>query len=304
MAGYITRRLLRGVLTMLGVAVVVFGLLLLSGDPALIMSSPDATPDQVAQLRATLGLDRPIITQLGLYLGHVLRGDLGQSLRFNRPVAGLILERLPDTIELTLAAIVIAIAVAVPAGIVASVRRGALLDRLVMAGALAGQAIPVFWLGLILIRVFAIDLAILPVYGQGGPAHLVLPACTLATIVMGRLARLVRATMLDVLGQDYIRTARAKGLREWRVLVVHGLRNAAMPIITLLGLQLAQLLGGAVVTERVFAWPGVGSLVVEAVFNRDFPVVQGVTLVIAGIFVAANLLVDMSYALLDPRVRQ
>jgi len=304
MAGYITRRLLRGVLTMLGVAVFVFGLLLLSGDPALIMSSPDATPDQVAQLRATLGLDRPIITQLGLYLGHVLRGDLGQSLRFNRPVAGLILQRLPDTIELTLAGIVIAIVIAVPAGIVASVRRGALLDRLVMAGALAGQAIPVFWLGLILIRVFAIDLAILPVYGQGGPAHLVLPACTLATIVMGRLARLVRATMLDVLEQDYMRTARAEGLREWRVLVVHGLRNAAMPIVTLLGLQLAQLLGGAVVTERVFAWPGVGSLVVEAVFNRDFPVVQGVTLVIAGIFVAVNLLVDMSYALLDPRVRQ
>jgi peptide/nickel transport system permease protein len=303
MAGFVARRLLHGLVTMLGVAVLVFGLVHLSGDPALVMSSPDATPEQIEQVRRTLGLDQPLTTQLGLYLSRLVRGDLGVSLRFNRPVAALILERLPNTLELTLAAMLLAVAVAVPAGILAAVRRGRLADRVLMAAALAGQAIPIFWLGLLLVRVFAVDLAILPVYGQGGPEHLVLPSVTLATIVMGRLARLVRSSMLEVLGQDYVRTARAKGLPEWRVLIFHALRTAAIPIITLLGLQLAQLLGGAVVTETIFAWPGVGSLVVEAVFNRDFPTVQGITLVVSAIFILINLAVDLSYALLDPRVR-
>jgi peptide/nickel transport system permease protein len=197
----------------------------------------------------------------------------------------------------------LAVAVAIPAGIVAAVHRGGWIDRLLMAGALAGQAVPIFWLGLILVRVFAVDLKILPVYGQGGLDHLVLPAITLATIILGRLARLVRSSLLEVLNQDHVRTARAKGLREPRVLLRHGLRNAAMPLITVLGLQMAQLLGGAVVTETIFAWPGVGSLVVEAVFNRDFPTVQGITLVVSIIFVLVNLLVDMGYAALDPRVR-
>ena len=303
MAAYLARRLLQGALTMLGVAVLVFGLLHLSGDPALVMSSPDATPEQIDQLRHDLGLDRPLPVQLGLYLGRLAQGDLGQSLRFNRSVAGLILERLPNTLELTLAAMLVAVAVALPSGIAAAIHRGERLDRLLMAGALAGQAIPIFWLGLVLVRVFAVDLKLLPVYGQGGFEHLVLPSLTLATIVVGRLARLTRSCMLDVLGRDYIRTARAKGLTERRVLVAHALRTAAIPIVTLLGLQLAQLLGGAVVTETIFAWPGVGSLVVEAVFNRDFPTVQGITLVVSAIFVLVNLAVDLSYAVLDPRVR-
>jgi peptide/nickel transport system permease protein len=224
-------------------------------------------------------------------------------LRFNLPVAPLILERLPNTLELALAAIAIAITVAIPAGVIAAVWRGTWIDRILMAAALAGQAIPVFWLGLMLVRIFAVQLALLPVYGQGGPQYLVLPAVTLSTIVIGRLVRLVRSAMLEVLNQDYVRTARAKGLTEWRVLMVHALRNAAMPIITVLGLQLAQLLGGAVVTEMIFAWPGVGSLVIEAVFTRDFPIVQGVTLVVSVIFVSVNLLVDLAYAVLDPRIR-
>ena len=300
---YLIRRLLQALLTMLGVAVVVFGLLHLSGDPAVMMSAPDATPDQVVSLRRSLGLDQPLLVQLGVYLWHLATFDLGMSLRFNRAVTGLIADRLPNTLELTLAAMLIAIAVALPAGIIAAVHRGRMLDRLLMAGALAGQAVPIFWLGLILVRVFAVDLHILPVYGQGGLSHLVLPAVTLATIIMGRLARLTRSSMLEVLGRDHVRTARAKGLTELRVLLRHGLRNAAMPLVTLLGLQLAQLLGGAVVTETIFAWPGVGGLVVEAVFNRDFPIVQGVTLVVSAIFVLANLAVDLSYLVLDPRVR-
>jgi len=303
MKSFLVRRLFQGVVTIAGVAVFVFALLQLSGDPALVMSSPDATPEQVEQLRHGLGLDRPIIVQLGLYLGHLLVGDLGASLRFNRPVAALILERLPSTLELTAAGMLVAIAVAFPAGILAAVKRGALFDKLVMAGALAGQAIPIFWLGLILVRVFAVQFELLPVYGQGGFSHLVLPSVTLATVIIGRLARLVRSSMLEVLNRDFVRTARAKGLVEWRVLVVHALRNAAMPIVTLLGLQLAQLLGGAVVTETIFAWPGIGSIVVEAVFNRDFPIVQGVTLVVSTIFVLVNLLVDLSYVVLDPRIR-
>lgn len=303
MIAFLARRLLQGVVTVCGVAVLVFGLLHLSGDPALVMSSPDATPAQIRQLRESMGLDRPIPVQFGLYALRLAEGDLGTSMRFNRPVAGLLADRLPNTVELTLAAMLLGVGVAVPAGIAAAVNRGGRLDRLVMAGALAGQAVPIFWLGLVLVRVFAVDLKLLPVYGQGGLSHLVLPAVTLATIVIGRLARLVRSCMLDVLGRDHIRTARAKGLAELRVLVVHGLRNAAMPIITLIGLQFGQLLGGAVVTETIFAWPGIGSLVVEAVFNRDFPTVQGITLVVSAIFVAVNLLVDALYVALDPRLR-
>jgi peptide/nickel transport system permease protein len=303
MTGFLARRLLQVILTVVGVAVVVFGLLHLSGDPARIMSSPDATPEQIEQLRHSFGLDQPLHVQLGYFFLRLLHGDLGTSLRFNLPVAPLILARLPNTLELAVTAVAIAVVVAIPAGICAAVWRGTAIDRMLMAAALAGQAIPIFWLGLMLVRVFAVQLEILPVYGQGGIAHLVLPAVTLSTIVIGRLVRLVRSTMLEVLNQDYVRTARAKGLAEWRVLVVHALRNAAMPIVTLLGLQLAQLLGGAVVTEMIFAWPGVGSLVIEAVFNRDFPVVQGVTLIVSIIFVTVNLLVDVAYAVLDPRIR-
>jgi len=250
-----------------------------------------------------MGLDQPLYLQLAIYLKSIFLGDLHQSLRFNRPVVDLIAERLPNTIELTVAAMVLAVVVAIPAGVIAAIRRNSLFDRIMVAGAMAGQAIPIFWLGLVLILIFGVKLKILPVYGQGGLDHLILPAITLATIVIGRLTRMVRSSMLEVLNQDFVRTARAKGLSETRVLVLHGLRNASMPIITLLGLQLAQLLGGAVVTESVFAWPGVGSLVVEAVFNRDFPVVQGVTLVVSTIFVVVNMLVDISYVALDPRVR-
>ena len=287
----------------LGVSVAVFALVHLSGDPVLLMVSPDAPPEVVTTTRHVLGFDRPLYEQFGRYLGNALQGNLGVSLRMNRPVTTLILERLPATLQLTVAALVIAVVVAIPAGIVSAVKRGTLIDRLAMAGAVAGQAVPIFWLSLLLIAFFGVRLRWLPVYGSGSLAHFVLPAVSLSTIIMGRLARLVRSSMLEVLGQDYVRTARAKGVGESRVLAVHALKNAAIPIVTLLGLQFAQLLGGAVVTETIFAWPGIGRLVVEAIFNRDFPVVQGVVLVVSLIFVAVNLLVDLSYAVLDPRIR-
>jgi ABC-type dipeptide/oligopeptide/nickel transport system permease component len=285
------------------VSVVVFALVHLSGDPVLLMVSPDAPPEVVTNTRHALGFDRPLYEQFARYLGHAAHGDLGLSLRMNRPVTTLIVERLPATLELTLAALLIAVVVAVPAGIVSAVKRGTVVDRLAMAGAVAGQAVPIFWLALLLIAFFGVRLRWLPVYGSGSLAHFVLPAVSLSTIIMGRLARLVRSSMLEVLGQDYVRTARAKGLGESRVLVVHALKNASIPIVTLVGLQFAQLLGGAVVTETIFAWPGIGRLVVEAIFNRDFPVVQGVVLVVSLIFVAVNVLVDLCYAVLDPRIR-
>jgi peptide/nickel transport system permease protein len=279
-----------------GVSLVVFGLVHLSGDPVLLMVSSDAPPDVVTSTRRALGFDRPLHEQFGRYVGRAAQGDLGVSLRSNRPVASLI-------VELTLAALLIAVAVAVPAGIVSAVRRGSLVDRLAMVGAVAGQAVPIFWLALLLITLFGVYLRWLPVFGRGSLAHLVLPAVSLSTVILGRLARLVRSSMLEVLGQDYVRTARAKGVAEPRVLAAHALKNAAIPIVTLLGLQFAQLLGGAVVTETIFAWPGIGRLVVEAIFNRDFPVVQGVVLVVSLIFVTVNLLVDLAYAALDPRIR-
>jgi peptide/nickel transport system permease protein len=286
-----------------GVSLVVFGLVHLSGDPVLLMVSSDAPPDVVATTRHALGFDRPLHQQFTDYVTRAARGDLGVSLRSSLPVALLIRERLPATVELTVAALLLAVAVAIPAGIVSAVKRGSALDRLAMVGAVAGQAVPIFWLALLLIAFFGVYLRWLPVFGRGSLAHLVLPAVSLSTVILGRLARLVRSSMLEVLGQDYVRTARAKGVGEVRVLAGHALKNAAIPIVTLLGLQFAQLLGGAVVTETIFAWPGIGRLVVEAIFNRDFPVVQGVVLVVSLIFVAVNLLVDLAYAALDPRIR-
>jgi ABC-type dipeptide/oligopeptide/nickel transport system permease component len=300
---YVARRLGNTATVALGVAAAVFVLLHLSGDPVMLLVPPDAPPEVVDTTRHELGLDRPLPEQFLRYIMRVAAGDLGTSLRFNRPVAQLMAERLPRTIELTLAALLLAVLTAIPAGILSALTRGRLLDQLTMVLAVSGQALPVFWLSLLLIWLFALKLGWLPVFGHGTPAHLVLPAISLSTVVVGRLARVVRASMLEVLGQDYIRTARAKGLSEGRVIARHGLQNAAIPIVTVIGLQLAQLLGGAVVTESVFAWPGVGSLAAQAVFDRDFPVVQGVTLVTSTIFVVANLAVDLAYVALNPRIR-
>ncbi len=303
MLPYVVQRVRGAAVVAFGVAVVIFVLLHLSGDPVAMLVPSDAPPEVFDSTRRALGLDRPLPEQFVRYIARVAAGDLGTSIRYNRPVAGLIAERLPRTFELTVAALALAVALALPAGIVSALRRGTLVDRVTMLGAIAGQAVPIFWLALMLIWLFGVNLRWLPVFGYGTAWHLVLPAVSLATIVVGRLARLVRSSMLEVLGQDYVRTARAKGLPERAVVARHALKNAAIPIVTLIGLQLGQLLGGAVVTETVFAWPGLGVLAAEAVFNRDFPIVQGITLVVSLIFVLTNLLVDLLYVALNPRVR-
>jgi peptide/nickel transport system permease protein len=300
---HVLRRLWSTLTVAVGVAAVIFVLLHLSGDPVALLVPADAPPEVMRDTRQALGLDRPLPQQFFIYLSRATAGDLGTSLRHNLPVAQLIRERLPRTILLAAAALALALVIAIPAGIVSALRRGTLVDRLAMVLAVAGQAVPIFWLALMLIWLFAVRLEWLPVFGSGTLLHLVLPAVSLSTIVLGRLARLVRSSMLEVLEQDYVRTARAKGLGETSVVWGHALKNAAIPIVTVVGLQLAQLLGGAVVTETIFAWPGVGVLAAEAVFNRDFPVVQGVTLVISLIFVAANLAVDLAYVALNPRIR-
>jgi ABC-type dipeptide/oligopeptide/nickel transport system permease component len=303
MLGHVLRRLWSTFTVAVGVAAVIFVLLHLSGDPVALLVPADAPPEVAQDTRRALGLDRPLPQQFVIYLSRAAAGDLGTSLRHNRPVAQLIGERLPRTMLLAAAALALALVIAIPAGIVSALRRGTLVDRLAMVLAVAGQAVPIFWLALMLIWLFAVRLEWLPVFGSGTVLHLVLPAVSLSTIVLGRLARLVRSSMLEVLEQDYVRTARAKGLGEASVVWRHALKNAAIPIVTVVGLQLAQLLGGAVVTETIFAWPGVGVLAAEAVFNRDFPVVQGVTLIISLIFVAANLAVDLAYVALNPRIR-
>jgi len=300
---HVLRRLWSTVTVAVGVAAVIFVLLHLSGDPVALMVPADAPPQVMEDTRRALGLDRPLPEQFISYLWRAATGELGTSLRHNRPVAQLIGDRLPRTMLLATAALVLAVALAIPAGVVSALRRGTMVDRVIMVLSVAGQAVPIFWLALMLIWLFAVRLEWLPVFGSGTLAHLVLPAVSLSTIVLGRLARLVRSSMLEVLEQDYVRTARAKGLAEAHVVLRHALKNAAIPIVTVVGLQFAQLLGGAVVTETVFAWPGVGALAADAVFTRDFPVVQGVTLVISLIFVGANLAVDLSYVALNPRIR-
>lgn len=303
MSEYIIGRLFQAMIVAGGVSLIVFSFLHLSGDPVLLMVPSDAPREVVAQLRSHLGFDRPLWEQYLRFLGGAIRGNFGDSLRMNRPALALVVERLPSTLLLTLIALILAVVVALPVGIISAVKRATIWDHVAMLGALVGQAVPAFWLGIMLILVFSVWLAWLPVQGSGTLRHLVLPAMTLSTVIMGRTARLVRSSMLEVLNQDYVRTARAKGLHENIVLARHALKNAAIPVVTLLGLQFAQLLGGAVVTETIFAWPGVGRLVVEAIFNRDFPLVQAVVFVVSMAFVVVNLLVDLSYAALDPRIR-
>jgi len=287
---------------LLGVSFAVFALSHLSGDPVSLMVGPTATQADIEALRQSMNLDRPFLMQYAAFLGGVLQGDFGTSLWQHQPALGLVLERFPFTIQLAAAALFLALLVAVPLGILSAVYRNSLLDRLAIGTSLVGQSVPGFWLGLLLILLFSVTLRLLPTGGSGSLLHLILPAVTLAAFTMGRIARLVRTNMLDALNSDALRTARAKGLREMTVVLKHGLRNAAIPIVTLIGLDASSLLGGAVITETIFAWPGLGRLVVQAISQRDFPLVQAATLCIAVIVVAVNLIVDLSYSFLDPRV--
>ncbi|MBI4578465.1 MAG: ABC transporter permease [Planctomycetes bacterium] len=303
MTHFLVRRLLQALFVVAGVSVVVFAVMRLSGDPTLLLLPPDAPAAEVQRLRQEMGFDQPLYVQYVRYVGGVLQGDLGTSLRFRRPTLGLLLERLPATVQLALAAEVLALAVALPLGVFAAVRRNTVWDRLAMVIAVAGQSIPLFWLGLMLSIVFAVTLRVLPASGYGEWRHLVLPAITLSLFPLARTARLTRSAVLEVLYQDYIRTARAKGLAEQVVLRRHALGNALLPIVTMIALDFGTLLGGAVVTETVFAWPGVGRLTIDAIATRDYPLVQSAVLFLSLVFVGINLLTDLFYTYLDPRIR-
>jgi peptide/nickel transport system permease protein len=332
MSRYLLRRLLELVPVFFGVLLVVFVISRLTpGDPARIILGEKATPEALAQLRDVLGLNEPLPVQFGRYLGRAVRGDFGRSIQSNERVLVELATRFPATIELTLGAMLIASTVGVVTGIIAAVRRNSWFDGVSMFVALFGFSMPIFWLGIMLILLFAWLLGWFPISGRldltvdlarvtnfyildalitrnwaalgNALRHLALPAVTLSTVPLAIIARMTRSSLLEVLRQDYVRTARAKGLAERRVVLAHALRNAAIPVITVIGLNVGSLLSGAILTETIFAWPGVGRLVVDAIFARDYPVVQGTVLAIAVVFVAVNLLVDLSYAALDPRIR-
>jgi peptide/nickel transport system permease protein len=301
---FLLARLAQSVVVILGVLFLVFVILQLTGDPARLMLSPQATLEDIERLRRQMGFDRPLPEQFLRFLGGAVRGDFGRSLRYtDQPALAIVVERFPATVELTLATLLWAIPVALALGLASAVRRASVSESVAMTTALLGQSMPSFWLGLMLILVFSVNLGLLPSSGRGTLGHLVLPALTLGGFFMARLTRLVRSGLLDVLGQDYVRTARAKGLAERIVVARHAFKNAAIPIVTIVGLDVGTLLGGAVITETVFAWPGIGRLAIEAIAVRDFPVVQADVFFIALTFVVINLVVDVLYTWLDPRVR-
>ncbi len=300
---YILKRLFHSIFVLVGISVVVFVILHLTGDPAALLMPMDATPEQVAQFRKEMGFTDPLIIQYWRFFKGTLHGDFGLSFRHSQPALDLVLERMPATIQLTFAAMVIALIIAVPVGILSAIRRNSILDHVGMTGALLGQSTPVFWLGVMLILIFSVTLQWFPSSGRGTLGHLILPAITLGMFTMARTARMMRSSMLEVLGHEYIKTAMAKGLSPKVVILKHALKNALIPVVTIIGMELGTLLGGAVITETIFAWPGVGRLAVQAIYNRDYPVVQAAVFFLASIFVLVNLVVDLLYTYLDPRVK-
>jgi peptide/nickel transport system permease protein len=309
---HVARRLVAAVPVLGVVTIAVFALLHVTpGDPAVIIAGDYATAEDIARIRAHLGLDRPFLIQAGIWIANVVRGDLGTSIFSGLPVTTLIKQRTEATVSLTVLAMLLSVGVGVPLGVVAAWKKGSWIDRAVMVMAVSGFSMPVFWLGFVLVYVFAISTQWLPVQGYQPIAagfwpflrHLMLPAVTLSVVYMALIARMTRASMLGVLGEDYIRTAFAKGLAPRWVLVRHALKNASLPVVTIIGIGFALLIGGAVVTESVFALPGLGRLTVDAIVRRDYPVIQGVILVVSAVYVLINLVVDFLYVLLDPRVR-
>lgn len=340
MTRYVIKRFLTIIPVLMGVSMLVFAFIrLIPGDAATAMLGERATPERIAAVRQEMGLDRPLYEQYLLYMSRVVRGDLGKSIIRGDPVTKDILRRFPATIELALAAMLVAIIVGVPAGVISAVRRNSVFDNVSRLVALTGVSLPIFWLGLMLSWFLGVQLHLLPTGGRLTPTldiaplhifgrdirtnsyildslltrngaafvdtirHLILPAIALGTIPMAIIARMTRSSMLEVLSQDYIRTAHSKGLRETRVVVRHALKNALLPVVTVVGLQVGRLLSGAILTETIFAWPGIGSWVYDAIVARDYPIVQGMAMFVAAIFVMVNLLVDVLYAVLDPRIR-
>jgi peptide/nickel transport system permease protein len=304
MVRFLLGRILDGLVAILGVVTIVFVISRLLGDPTVLLLPVGATEAQLAELRAGLGLDRPIWEQYLAFLAGAAQGDFGQSFQFMRPALQVVLERMPATMALAFSALGIGIVLGAVAGSLAALYRGTVIEAAVMVLALLGQATPVFWLGLLLILLFAVELGLLPTGGYDGPASLILPALTLGTFTTASIARLLRSGMLDVLRDDHVRTARAKGLMPGTVFLWHVARNSLIPVVTMTGILAGELLGGSVVTETVFSWPGVGRLIVQAMEAKDFPVVQAGVMVIATTFVVINLFVDLLYGILDPRIRR
>jgi peptide/nickel transport system permease protein len=302
MVRLLARRTIHLLIVVLGVYTALFLLLRLTGDPALLYVSEDAGPAQIQRVREQLGLADPLPLQYVRFLGRAVVGDFGLSLRYNQPALPLVLAALPATLELTAAALLLSAVVGVPVGILSATRRNSVADRLSLLASLVGQCVPTFWLGIILILVLALDLGVLPPSGRGTLAHVVMPALTLGAYSTARVARLTRSSVLEVLHQDFVRTARAKGLAQRVVILRHVLKNAAIPIVAILGLSVSTLLGGAVITETIFDWPGVGRLMVQAVFVRDYPIVQGTAFLIAAMVTVVTFVTDALYAWLDPRI--
>jgi len=300
---YIVRRLLWAVMVLVGVSVATFLLVHLTGDPTALYIGMESRQQDYEILRHAMGFDRPLHEQYWRFFSGAIRGDFGLSLRHQMPTLPLVLEKLPATVQLTLAAMAFAVAIALPLGIFSALKKDSLLDTVCMIVALSGQCIPTFWLGIMLIVIFAVQLHLLPAYGRTDWRSLILPSLTLGAWAMARTARLTRSSMLEVLRQDYLRTARAKGLMEQVVILRHALKNAAIPIVTAISLDLGNLLSGAIITEAVFAYPGLGRLVVEAVINKDIPMIQAVVFVVGAIFVIVNIVTDLFYVVLDPRIR-
>jgi ABC-type dipeptide/oligopeptide/nickel transport system permease component len=304
MSRYLLRRLLLTIPVLIGVATLVFALIhFIPGDPAQAMLGEGATPEDVAQLRTRLGLDRPLLVQYGSFLNGVVHGDLGVSLRNDQPVTKQIVERMPATAELALAAMAVAVLIALPLGIAAAVWRGTWVDHAAMTLSLVGISVPNFWLGPLMAIVFAVELGWLPVGGSGTLAHLVLPSVTLGAALAAILARMTRASLLEELSEPYVLAARAKGVSRTRAVLHHAFRNSLIPIVTILGLQFGVVLTGAVITETIFAWPGIGRLLIQSISFRDYPTVQGCVLLIAITYVGVNLITDLTYGFLDPRIR-
>jgi peptide/nickel transport system permease protein len=296
-------RLFRMLVAMWSVVTVVFIVMRLSGDPVPLLLPPDAPIAEMERLRHEMGLDRPILVQYGVFVRQAIRGDFGRSIHFRTSALTVVWERVPATLELAVASFICAVIVAIPAGIVSAVRRGTLYDNVVMGMALIGQAAPTFYIGIMLILVCSLWLGLFPTSGRGDWRNVVLPAVTLGAFAMASIARITRSAVLEILRADFIRTARAKGLPEFWTITKHTMKNAAIPIVTIVGLQFGNLLGGAVVTETIFSWPGIGRLAIQSIYNRDYPIVQSCVFLTAAMFVVLNFLVDLAYGILDPRIR-
>lgn len=303
MVGFLAKRLLQLIPVLFIISFIVFGLVYVAGDPVTLMLSEEATAEEKEALREALGLNKPFIVQYGIYVLNLLQGDFGESFRYNTDALSLVMERLPATLELAFYSMLIAIIIAIPLGVLSATRKNSLIDMFASSTSVLGKALPNFWVGIMLILLFAVNFKLFPVSGRGSFMHVILPAITLGTGIAAEIMRLVRSNVLEILQQDYIKTARSKGLREFFVVYKHAFKNASIPVITIMALQTSSVISGALVTETVFAWPGIGQLIVQSVNGRDMAVVQAAVFVVALMVIGINLLTDILYRIIDPRIK-